>query len=361
MLLLLRDVLQGPLCIGVFDEINAFSSESVGRNSGLDSGGAMNGSVYASPFHKQTALDFIEGRQYLEIAIAAFLADCKARNLSPNTIGFYQAYLASFAHYAQAQSLTNVRDIDPDFVRSYILMYSEGHNPGGVHAAYRSIRAFLFWIEKEEMMPADWKNPIKRVDAPKVPDRIIEPVSLDDVNLLLATCKGNNFFDKRDKALLFFLLDSGARAQEVCDVNLDDVELNTGKVLIREGKGRKSRFVFINRTTVKALRAYLRLREDLQTPALFASKTMERLTYDGLRQLIQRRSKLAGLKNEPTLHDFRRQFALSMLNNGVDIYSLQRLMGHNDVTVLRRYLALTTEDIRVAHDKGSPVENYTWS
>jgi site-specific recombinase XerD len=50
-----------------------------------------------------------------------------------------------------------------------------------------------------------------------------------------------------------------------------------------------------------------------------------------------------------------------MLNNGADIFSLQRLMGHSDISILRRYLAQTTEDIRVAHEKGSPVENYSWS
>jgi integrase/recombinase XerD len=141
-------------------------------------------------------------------------------------------------------------------------MFSEDHNPGGVHAAYRSIRAFFYWVEKEEMMLVDWKNPIKKVDAPKVPAKIIEPVPLEDVDLLLATCKGNSLFDKRDKAIMLFLLDTGARAQEVCDVNLEDVEMNMGKVLIREGKGRKARFVFIGSKTIKALRAYLRIRDN---------------------------------------------------------------------------------------------------
>ena len=321
----------------------------------------MTSDYYVSPFHQQTALDFIEGRQYLAIAIDSFLTDCRARNLSHHTIKFYTDYLNSFANYAQAQSVSNMEDIDPDFLRSCMLRFSEGHNPGGVHAAYRSIRAFLHWVEKEEMMPTAWKNPIKMVTPPKVPTKIIEPVSLEDVNSLLATCKKNSFFDRRDRAIMLFLLDTGARAQEVCDVNLDHVEMTTGKVLIREGKGGKPRYVFISRTTIKALRAYLRTRDSTQTQALFVSKTNERLTYDGLRQLIQRRSKLAGLKKEPTLHDFRRQFALSMLNNGVDIFSLQRLMGHSDISVLRRYLAQTTEDIRVAHVRGSPVENFSWS
>lgn len=314
-----------------------------------------------SQFHPQTALDFMEGRQYLSIAIDSFLTDCRVRNLSKHSIKFYADYLTSFERFAETQSVSCIEEVDPNFIRSYIHIYSECHNPGGVHAAYRSIRAFLNWVEKEEMMAIEWKNPVKKVDPPMVPDKVIEPVLLEDIKLLIATCKENSFFDKRDKAIIFFLLDTGARAQEVCDMNLEDTELSTGKVLIREGKGRKPRYVFINKTTIKAIRAYLRVRSDHQSPALFISKSLDRLTYDGLRQIIQRRSNLGGLKKEPTLHDFRRQFALSMLNNGVDIFSLQRLMGHKDISILRRYLAQTTEDIRIAHEKGSPVENYSWS
>ena len=319
-----------------------------------------NNNFISSNSHKLTALDFLEGKQYLAIAIDSFLTDRKTKNRSPRTIKYYRNYLEAFEKYSNTQAVITVQDIDPGFLRSYILMVSQDHNPGGVHAAYRSLRAFLLWVEKEELMPADWKNPIDKVDAPFVPEKIIEPVSFEDVQSLLATCKENNFFDKRDKAIIYFLLDSGARAQEVCDINLEDVELNNGKVIIREGKGRKPRYVFIGKITIKALRAYLRLRAGHQSPALFVSKRKERLTYDGLRQLVQRRSKVACLKKEPTLHDFRRQFALSMLNNGADVFSLQRLMGHADISILRRYLAQTTEDIRAAHEKCSPVENFSW-
>jgi integrase/recombinase XerD len=285
----------------------------------------------------QTALDFMEGKQNLGIAINSFLIDCKARHLSLCTVRFYRNYLSSFLSYAGACAISNVQEIDTDFIRSYILMFSEQHNEGGVHASFRTIRAFFHWIEKEELMPIEWKNPIKRVKAPHLPKQIIEPVPLEDVNSLIRTCMGDSFFDKRDRAMIFFLLDTGARAQEVCSINLQDVELSTGQVTIRQGKGREPRYVFINRTTIKAL------------------------SYDGLRQLLQRRAELAGLKEIPTPHDFRRQFALSMLRNKVDIFSLQRLMGHKDITILQRYLAQTTEDIRVAHGKGSPVENFSWT
>jgi site-specific recombinase XerD len=321
----------------------------------------MSANSALSPVLNQTALEFLSGKQDLAIASHSFLTDRKTKNRSPKTIRFYRNYLKAFVEYAKSQAVTNIEDMDPNFLRSYILMYAQGHNPGGVHAAYRSFRAFMLWVEKEELMPDDWKNPIHKVSAPFVPQNIIEPVSLDNVQALLMTCKEKNFFDKRDKSILFFLLDTGARAQELCDINLEDVEINTGKVVIRQGKGHKPRTVYIGPTTIKAMRTYLRLRENHLTDALFVTRANKCLAYDGLRQILKRRSKLAGLKKEPTLHDFRRAFAINMLNNGADIFSLQRLMGHADISILRRYLAQTTEDIQRAHDKASPVEHVSWN
>jgi integrase/recombinase XerD len=119
-------------------------------------------------------------------------------------------------------------------------------------------------------------------------------------------------------------------------MNIKEIDLNTGAVMIRYGKGSKTRMVFIGRKTRRAMRAYLRMRHD-QSPALFVSKDRERLTYDGLRQLLERRAKLAKRGNKPKLHGFRRAFALNMLRSGVDIFVLQRLMGHADLQVLRRW------------------------
>ena len=99
----------------------------------------------------------------------------------------------------------------------------------------------------------------------------------------------------------------------------------------------------------------MKIRYD-RCPALFVSKTDERLTYDGLKQILERRAKSAGLKKEPNLHDFRRAFALTMLRNGVNIFALQKLMGHADLSMLRRYLAQTDVDIEEAHLLGSPVD-----
>ena len=73
--------------------------------------------------------------------------------------------------------------------------------------------------------------------------------------------------------------------------------------------------------------------------------------------LLRQRAELVGLKSMTTPHDFRRTFALIMLCNGVDIFALQKLMGHSDLQVLRRYLAQTDQDVQTAHMRGSLVDN----
>ncbi|MEI7846669.1 MAG: tyrosine-type recombinase/integrase [Chloroflexota bacterium] len=294
---------------------------------------------------------------YLSGCLESFLADRKAAGRAPKTIKFYSSYLAVFVFYCEAQAITNIHQINPDFLRRYLLLFQKEHNPGGVHAAFRALRAFFLWIEFEDFMPIGWKNPISRVKAPKVPFVIKEPIAIEDIAALLDTCKSQGVSDLRDKAIFLTLFDAGMRSQELCDLDVKDVDFKSGRIMIRKGKGQKARICFISPLVIAALREYLEKRSDLET-SLFLSFRNHPLTYDGLRQMLERRIKTAKLKTSRSLHDFRRAFAINMLRKKVDIYSLQKLMGHSDLTVLRRYLAQNEDDIHNAHNQGSPVDNF---
>lgn len=285
--------------------------------------------------------------------IEAFLVDRKAQGLSEGTLTFYRKKLELFLEYCEGQLITQVTELDPNQIRCYLLYLEEkGHNPGGVHAAFRSLRTFLYWWE-EELEPEGWKNPIRKVKPPKLSISPLEPVDIEIVKAMADSCD-SSFFGKRDKAILLSLLDKGARAKEFLSFNLDDFNYRTGELLIREGKGRKFRSVFLGKKSRRTVRAYLRLRHDDKS-AMWVVQNGDRLTYCGLRQIIRRRAVQARV-NTPSIHAFRCAFALNMLRAGVDVFSLQKLMGHADLQVLRRYLALTTEDIAKAHRIGSPVD-----
>jgi site-specific recombinase XerD len=191
------------------------------------------------------------------------------------------------------------------------------------------------------------------VKAPRVGIEPLQPVELNTIKALIQACPRKCFYGERDRAIIYTLLDTGARAAELCAMSIEDIDLMNGSILIRQGKGRKPRTVYISQESRRAVRAYLKTRQD-DNPAAWVSDEGTRLTYWGLNLIIKRRAELAHVE-KPELHAFRRAFALNMLRAGVDVYSLQRLMGHADLQVLRRYLAQTDEDTRAAHAKGSPV------
>ena len=129
-------------------------------------------------------------------------------------------------------------------------------------------------------------------------------------------------------------------------------------VFLCEGKGRKPRTVYFGKQSKRALRRYLNYRRD-DSAALWVTHPCcgsERLDYSGLRSILTRRSKEADVE-EPALHDFRRAFALSMLRNGTDIFTLAKLMGHEGISVLQRYLKQTNLDTEEAHRRSGPVDN----
>jgi integrase/recombinase XerD len=291
---------------------------------------------------------------YLLTWVDAFLIDRKSRGTAWGTLRFYKRCMGLFMRFCDSQAITKITQLTPNDIRQFILwLESTGHNPGGVHAAFRTLRAFLYWFE-DEVEPENWKNPIRKVRAPKVKVEPLEPAEISDIRAMISTCK-DDIIAVRDKAILLGLIDTGARASEFLAINLDDINQATGAILIRNGKGGKPRTVFIGKKTRKAVRQFLRMRED-DSNALWATKDGERLTYSGLRSMLKRRSILAKV-DAPTIHSFRRLFALTMLRNDVDIFSLQRLMGHSDIQVLRRYLAQSDKDIYNAHVKGAPVDN----
>ena len=300
-------------------------------------------------------LIILSQQDYLPILVESFLIDRKAQGLSPDTIELYTKKLKYFLRYCERQALTQISQITSDFVRRYLLELSETHNPGGVHVCFRALRTMLYWIEEEEIMPDGWKNPIRRVKSPKLPIDPIEPIQIEEIHQLLKTCK-SNYSGARDQAMILGLLDTGARAKEFLNINLEDVDLATGAVMIRQGKGRKPRMVFLGRKTIRAIRAYFRFRRDTN-PALWVSVHGDRMTYTALRTVLRRHAELAGLDEIPTPHGFRRAFALIMLRNGVDVFALQKLMGHSDLQVLRRYLAQTDQDVQIAHMRGNPVDS----
>lgn len=291
---------------------------------------------------------YLVSRPALDSDVRAFLMDCKARNLSPNSIRIYRVTLGAFQKWLGSCA---AGDVSTDQVRRYLVEMQSSHNAGGVHGAYRVLKTFFHWLVVEGDID---KSPLANVRAPRVDLAPLAPVPLGDVQKMLATCAGRSFQDDRDRAVLLALLDTGCRASEFLALDIEDVDLSSGAAIIRRGKGGKFRTAFLGARVRRELIRYLRHRPE--TGPLWLTVSGRRLSYAGLRQIMRRRAAAAGVP-VPGLHSFRRAFALGCLRGSMDVYSLQRLMGHADLSVMLRYLRQTDDDLRAAHERSGPVDH----
>lgn len=305
--------------------------------------------------NKQPLIEKLNQGNTISFWVQNFLTDRKVQGLSVNTLDYYRRKMRQFVAFCHENEIVYIDEIRPETIRRYLIRLEElGHNPGGIHQGYRTVKAFLRWYEAEEE-PEGWKNPIRKIKAPKLNIEPLQPVEIETIKKMLATCDRGTFAGERDRAVLLSLLDTGCRADEFVNISLEDIDIPSGTILVRKGKGGKFRNVFIGTLSRKAVRTYLKKRDD-DCPYLWVSEKGEKLQYWGLREIVRRRSQKAGVET-PGIHDFRRAFALNFLrNNPGEIYSLQKLMGHSDLQVLRRYLAQTDEDIADAHRRGGPVD-----
>lgn len=306
--------------------------------------------------HKDHTIQFFVN-QIIDDSISfisnGFLIDAKSRGLSHNTIRSYSCEINFFTRWLNSQGVVMMNELTADIIRKYLLFLQQSRNPGGQHSAFRVIRALCYWWEKET--DDEYRSPIRKIKPPKVTNQPINGITLQQINLLLGSCQGIN--QDRDKAIILFLADTGVRSQELCDCNISDIDINSGSVIIRNGKGGKYRITFFGPKTRKALRKYIRSRNNPEpNHPLFTTQENTRFTYSGLRQVIRRlsiRAELSGIG----LHDFRRFFAITMLRNGADLISISRLMGHSSLSVLQRYLAQIDDDLQRVYLVANPLEN----
>ncbi len=300
----------------------------------------------------------------LGMDVRDWIIDNQARRHSVHTIRNYLTSLLLFTEYLRDEhSIEKVTDIRATHVRLYMIrLDDQGHNEGGVHNLMRPIKTFLRWYRRE-YHPRDWPDPLENIvlGTPKIVP--LRAMTKEDIETLVAGCTEHTLTDDRDRAILLALFDTGCRASEFCSIDIKDVDLAGGSILVRWAKGARFRTVFLGHKARAEIARYLRHRnrpdpsEPLWIDVLrYKGGRVKRLTYNGLRQIIRRRAEAVGMP-EPGLHPFRRGFALECIRQGIDLESLRRLMGHSDLTVLERYLPMTNDDLRMAHAKASPVDS----
>ncbi len=290
-----------------------------------------------------------------EMLTASFLRSLEAANKSPRTLNTYGDAVRLFGAFLSEHGMsTDVSDIAREHVEAFIADQLSQWKPATANNRYRALQQFFKWLAVEGEIPI---SPMLNMTPPKVPETPPDVLGETQLRKLLKACDGKEFVDKRDKAILLLLIDTGMRRSELAGLAVDDIDFehNVARVL---GKGRRPRACPFGKKTAMALDRYIRARmshRDMHRDELWLGYSGP-MTANGVYQVVRARAEQAGLgKVYP--HQLRHTFAHAWLASGGQENDLMRLTGWQSRTMLGRYGASAADErAREAYKRLSPAD-----
>lgn len=224
----------------------------------------------------------------------------------------------------------------------------------------RNIRVFFNWLEREYIIR---KNPMKRIRQLKYNRQAKVFLSDEDLKKLLSKFDKSYFTEHRDYVMIMLMLDSGMRLGECSTLLVTDLELARKRINLRaeETKGRKDRTVYFSPKTESVLRRWLQFKDRyVESDYLFPVKEHGgAISVGNFETNFKRYINRAGLNEDYCPHCLRNNFAKRCLMNGMDIFTLSKILGHSSVEVTEQaYLDLTDDDISKQYHRASPLSGF---
>lgn len=277
------------------------------------------------------------------------------RGLAANTLSSYRRDLRRYAAYLAERGVTEMDAITEPVITDFLVRLREGdadHPPLGSTSAARTIVAVRGFHKFAVLDGLATHDPAAAVKPPAPAKRLPKALPLSEVEAILdAAGAAGTPLALRDRALLEVLYGTGARISEAVGLDIDDIDLELGQVLLR-GKGSKERLVPIGSYARAAVAAYVRdARPDLigpQTPsgALFLNSRGGRLSRQSAWAVLVKAADQAGITKDVSPHTLRHSFATHLLDGGADVRVVQELLGHASVTTTQVYTLVTVDNLR---------------
>lgn len=283
------------------------------------------------------------------------------RDLSPHTIRAYDGDLANFERCVGAN--VDVREIDQDGVISFIEnQKAAGLSPASLKRRAAALRGFCRWLLSQEFLVADpWNGTSLALGRPRRLPRTVPAHELDRLMEFLALAAGVGAGTKPDSRAVerrphesttllavALMVTTGIRVNESVGINCHDIDL-PGRALRLVGKGRRERQVFLTNDWIASLtRAYIEARSSLGLDHhhLLFNLHHAPLTPPAMRSRLAKAARAAGLKTHVTPHMLRHTAATQLIEAGVDIRYIQRLLGHASLSTTEIYTHVSDRALR---------------
>ncbi len=277
------------------------------------------------------------------------------RGLAANTLSSYRRDLRRYLEFLDNAGVAELDDVSEQTVMAFLARLREGDTEHPALSATSAARTVVAVRGFHRFAVADGlagHDPAAAVKPPTPAKRLPKALPLSEVESILeAAGSPGTVLAMRDRALLELLYGTGARISEAVGLDVDDVDLVDGTVLLR-GKGGKERIVPVGSFAREAVTAYLtRARPELVaagrgTPGLFLNARGGRLSRQSAWTVLVKAAERAGVTRDVSPHTLRHSFATHLIDGGADVRVVQELLGHASVTTTQVYTLVTVDNLR---------------
>lgn len=233
----------------------------------------------------------------------------------------------------------SVRDVTIYHLRGYLMDEKNRGISDRTIEGYRNVYSSFFgWSNREGLIE---KNPCANLSAIKCQKKIRQPFSDVELEKLKNSCTS-----LRDRTIIMFLLSTGCRISEVCELDRNNIDFTNLECVVL-GKGNKERTVYINNVTAMLLNNYLDTRTDNE-PALFIGKGSDRLKPGGIRKMLKNLGAEAKVDNVHP-HRFRRTLATNLINRGMPIQEVSKILGHENINTTMTYVYVNKAHVKSSY------------
>ena len=266
--------------------------------------------------------------------ITMYLQAKKLEGIAASTLQNYFYFLRKLSEHTHKQ----VRDITLNDLRMFLYVECEGIKPSTANTKVAYLQSFFKWMVDEEIID---KDPSRKLPQVRLPKRLRNSLTIEEIERLRIAC-----IDTRERALIELLFSTGCRLSEVIGINLED--LNYQDLSIRViGKGNKERIVYFNTKAKVHIENYIKERPGY-SEALFVTskKPYKRVGCRGIQLIINKIADRAGFDKSVFPHLFRHSMATLTLQNGASIITIQKLLGHCNVTTTEKYAETNMDNVK---------------
>jgi len=296
--------------------------------------------------------------------LSRYFVDLRMGNWSPNTIDRRAHSVGKFIEWCDQRGIDRVTKITVEVVEAYRRSLFHHRNARtdkpikfSTQASYLSaVRHWMGWLCEQDWIKT---NPAEKIELPKSEHRLpASYLTLSEVEALLNCVDLTTPAGLRDRAILETFYSTGMRRAELIGLQIDDLNRESGLIMIRQGKGRKDRVVPVGERALEWITKYLHDGRPAligeSTDRIFLTTRGNPFLPGNLSQLVRRYLTASGITRRGSCHVLRHTAATLMLEGGADLRSIQTLLGHENLNTTQIYTHVTIQRLREVHSKTHP-------